>query len=201
MAPIWAALVAAVSAVLGWFINNALVAEREEKRRRLEAQLAFVERQIEELYGPLAAALYEGRRTFLDLLATLGRDYVFSEERVLTDSELSTWLFWAESEFLPRNEFIKVLLKTKAHLIDGGEFPKSYVEFLDHCNSWAINHRRWKEQGVAYSWHSRINWPTRFEKQALATFQSLKQKHAELIGALTSNALGPLASSRGERQG
>ena len=184
MQPVWVALIAAASAALGWFVNHALAVRREERRRRLEARLAFVERQIEELYGPLAAALYEGRRTFRDLLESLGRSHVFPESGELPEEELRTWLFWAESEFLPRNEHIKTLLRTKAHLIEGGEFPASYVEFLDHCNSWAIHHRRWLEQKVEYGWHSRIDWPRDFETEAIATFQALKRRHAELIGAL-----------------
>jgi hypothetical protein len=137
--PVEAALVAAVGAAIGWFANHWLTARREESRRRVEAQLKFVERQIEELYGPLAAALYEGRRTFLDLLQSLGRNYVFSDDQPLPPAELKTWLFWAESEFLPRDDQIKSLLKSKAHLVVGSSFPESYVSFFDHCNSWAIS--------------------------------------------------------------
>lgn len=187
MQPVWVALIGVAGAAIGWFINHWLTVRREERRRRIEAQLKFVERQIEELYGPLAAALYEGRRTFQDLLDSLGRRYVFPRNGELPEDELRTWLFWAETEFLPRNDYIKNLLKTKAHLIYGGEFPDNYVEFLDHCNSWAVNHRRWKEQQVKYSWHSKIDWPEKFEKQAIATFQLLKRRHAELIGELTTD--------------
>jgi hypothetical protein len=187
MEPVWAALIAAVSAGLGWLANHWLTSAREEKRRRLEAQLKFVERQIEELYGPLAAALYEGRRTFLDLLDSLERTYVFPKQGSISQKDLATWLFWTEVEFLPRNESIKQLLKTKAHLIDSPQFPASYVTFLDHCNSWAVKHRRWKEQQVEYSWHSKITWPEDFENEVLATFQQLKRRHSELIGALTAD--------------
>jgi hypothetical protein len=187
MPTVWTALIAAGAAALGWFANHWLTSQREERRRRAEAQLKFVERQIEELYGPLAGALYEGRRTFLDLLDSLGRRFVFPESGSLSANDLKTWLFWAESEFLPRNNYTKQLLTSKAHLIDGATFPESYIEFLDHCNSWAVNHRRWKEQEVEYSWRSKLNWPESFEREALATFHELKQRHAQLIGALTVN--------------
>lgn len=185
MQPVWAALIAAIGAAVGWFINHALTERRDERRRRLEAELKFVERQIEELYGPLAAYLYEGRRTFRDLLESLGRTYVFPANGTLAPDLLDTWLFWAEADFLPRNEAMKTLVMTKAHLVVGEEFSANYVEFLDHCNSWAINHRRWREQKVAYSWHSRVDWPEQFEEQALSEFQTLKRRHAQLIGALS----------------
>ena len=93
-------------------------------------------------------------------------------------------------------EKIKSLLMSRTHLIEGSEFPRSYVEFLDHCNSWSINHRRWQEQKVEYSWHSRINWPSRFEKQVLKTFKVLKSRHAQLIGQLTPRREPNLALQR-----
>jgi hypothetical protein len=92
----------------------------------------------------------------------LGRPTVFVGNQPLSENDLRTWLFWAEAEFLPR----------------------SYVSFLDHSNSWAITHRRWKEQGVEYSWHSKINWPVEFERETIATFEKLKAKHSGLVGKL-----------------
>lgn len=182
--PIIVALVAGSITGLGWLVNHSLSSRHTEQRRRTEAQLKFVERQIEELYGPLTFLLYEGRRNFIDLLDTLGREYVFTEDRPLSGNDLQTWLFWAEAEFLPRNERIKALLMAKSHLVDGIDFPKSYVAFLDHCNSWAINHKRWKEQGVKYSWHSEVDWPDEFEREVIATFEKLKATHSTLIGKL-----------------
>jgi len=173
-------------AFAGWLVPHFLELRKDRRNHQLQAQLTFVERQIEELYGPLAASLYEGRRTFRDLLESLGRDYAFPESDVLPEDELSTWLYWAESDFLPRNEYIKTLLKSKAHLIDGAEFPDAYVEFLDHCNSWAISHKRWLEQQVKYNWHSKVDWPDAFENQVIATFQSLKRRHSDLLGELAA---------------
>jgi hypothetical protein len=183
--PIIVALVAGSITAIGWLVNHWLTAYREEERRRTEAQLKFVERQIEELYGPLVFLMYEGRRTFADLLDTLGRNKVFISEKPLPKAELNTWLFWAEAEFLPRNEKVKNLLMSKSHLVEGDKFPESYVAFLDHCNSWAINHRRWKEQEVKYSWHSKVNWPREFEKEVVDTFEKLKARHAALVGKLS----------------
>ena len=182
--PVIAALIAASVTAIGWLVTHILTRRSEEQRRRTEVQLKFVERQIEELYGPLAFLLHEGRRTFEDLLDALGRQYVFEGDDPLPEHELKTWLYWVETEFLPRNERIKSLLMSKTHLVDGPVFPESYIAFLDHANSWAINHRRWKEQRVKYSWHSKINWPTEFEREALDAFKRLNAKHSKLLGDL-----------------
>jgi hypothetical protein len=66
--PVVVALIAGSITAVGWLVNHWLVSRREEQRRRIEAQLKYVERQIEELYGPLALLVYEGRRTWGDLL-------------------------------------------------------------------------------------------------------------------------------------
>jgi|SRR6185503_18968106 len=97
--PVIVALIAGSITGVGWLVNHWLSGRREEQRRRIEAQLKFVERQIEELYGPLAFLIYEGERNFRDLLEALGRRFVFSENRALPPDELRTWLFWAEAVF------------------------------------------------------------------------------------------------------
>jgi hypothetical protein len=176
------AILAAAVTALGWFANHLLSAKAERRRMRAEASRAYVERQLEELYGPLAFLIIEGRRTFVDLLEGLGRNSVFVGGRALPDDELKTWLFWVEHDFFPRNQEMKRILMTKAHLIDGGEMPSSYIAFLDHHNSWRIHHLRWREEGVPYPWHSKVNWPEAFEEQVLDTFRELKAKHAELLG-------------------
>lgn len=181
------ALIAGAVSAVGWMVNHILTERRDRIRQRTEASLKHVERQLEELYGPMAFLLYEARRTYQDLLDTLKRDYVFIKGKPLPEQELKTWLFWAEKSFLPRNEQIKELLTSKTHLIEGTRFPDSYVAFLDHQNSWSIQHKRWKEEGIEYSWHSKINWPVDFEREVIETFEFLKAKHTALLGKLTQN--------------
>jgi hypothetical protein len=179
------AIIAGSVTAVGWLINHILTDRREREKRQTEASLKYVEKQLEELYGPLAFLLYEGRRTFEDLLDTLGRNYVFTHDNSISKEDLKIWLFWAEHSFLPKNEKIKELLISKTHLIEGSRFPESYVTFLDHHYSWSIQHQRWKEEDVAYSWHSKINWPVEFEQEVIQTFERLKAKHSALLGKLT----------------
>ncbi len=182
--PIIVALIAGTVTAIGWLVNHILADQREQIQQQKEVSLKYVEQQLEELYGPLAFLLYEGRRTFVDLLDTLDRNFVFFNNQPLPENELKTWLFWVEKAFIPRNEEIKRLLMSKPHLIEGSKFPKSYVAFLDHHNSWMIRHKRWKEEGVEYSWHSKINWPREFEQEVIETFEVLKEKHSVLLGEL-----------------
>ena len=181
-----AAILAAVISVVGWLVNYILTGLADRRNQRLSASLKHIERQLEELYGPLALLILEGKRTFKDLTETLGRGFVFIEDRDLPEDELNTWLFWVENDFFPRNEKIKELLTTKTHLIEGERIPESYLAFLDHYNSWKISHLRWQREGVEYSWHSRVNWPRDFDQDVLSTFEQLKARHATLLGKTRS---------------
>lgn len=183
-ASILVALITAAVTAAGWLVNNVLSQRREERRARTEASLRYVERQLEELYGPLAAILFEGRQIFHELLDSLGRPYVFRGDTPLPPDELKTWLFWTETSFLPRNLQIRNLLTSKPHLVDGDAFPDSYVAFFRHESSWRIHHDRWVKEQVPYVWHSTVAWPEEFEAQVITTFTELKAKHAGLLDDL-----------------
>lgn len=183
--PVVVALLAGTVTAAGWLVTHVLSGRREMERHRTEASLAYVESQLRDLYGPLVFSLYEGRQAWEDFLSTVGRRYLTVEGRPVDDEEVQTWLFWVESLFMPRNEQILNLLMTKTHLIEGPSFPGSYVQFLNHHNSWKMKHSRWKSDGVAYSWHSNVDWPEAFEREVISTFETLKRRHAQLLGKLS----------------
>lgn len=176
------AVIAGAVSAAGWLVNYVLSSASERRRVRLTAYLSHIERQLEELYGPLSFLVLEGKASFEDLLQTLGRRQVFIEGEALPDEELKLWLFWVDHDFMPRNAAIQSLLSAKTHLIAGASLPKSYIDFLDHYNSWRVTHHRWREKGISYSWHSKIDWPTEFEDDILGTFEALMGIRAELIG-------------------
>jgi hypothetical protein len=178
------AIITATVSMVGWVLNHILNSLFEKRKARLVAQLAHIERQLSELYGPLAFLIHEGKATFSDLLQNLGRSYIFHNEDPLPEDELATWLFWVEFDFMPRNSRIQSILASNTHLIAGERLPISYLKFLDHYNSWRVTHERWKRDAVEYSWHSKENWPKDFENDIISTFRQLMQTHAKLIGAV-----------------
>lgn len=182
-------LVIAVVSGIGWMIARILGSRGDRKRQQIIWQLEFIQKQLEELYGPLEFLLVEGEGTFQVLLSQLGRNYVFDAQDRISESDLKTWLFWAESDLMPRNRQIRELLATKAHLIDGRELPSSYTEFLLHHSSWEVAHKRWKDQKVGYNWHSHINWPREFAMDVRNSFSRLRGEHSNLLGQLTAHVL------------
>jgi hypothetical protein len=183
----WAiAILGAVVTAFGWLVTHILSTSAEKRRHSLISQMKFTVQQLEELYGPLAFLLLEGRQTFQAFIEAIGRDHFRNEDIAsFSDSELKAWLFWIDTDFFPRNEKIKKLLSKKTHLIEGGDVPESYLTFLDHHNSWKICHERWLQQKIPYGWHSKVGWPDQFENDVLRTFSELKKRHAILIGMIT----------------
>jgi hypothetical protein len=179
--PIVTAIIAASVAAIGWVVGYVLTNRRDRVNQRLTASAKYLEQQLQELYGPLAMLVLEGRRTYRELLDVLGRDHVFVAGNPLEGNDLKTWLFWIEHDFFPRNERIKELIMSKTHLIEGESVPPSYLAFLDHWNSWKINHDRWRSDGIEYGWHSKDNWPEGFESDVVDTFVALKKKHRSFL--------------------
>jgi hypothetical protein len=167
-------------AVIGWIINHFLTASRDRNKQQLAVHLKYVERQLEELYGPLAFLLIEKNQSSIDFVEALGREPVFEGENALNAKEVDLWLFWVEKDFLPGNEEMRKLLMTKTHLIEGGKMPTSYLEFLNYHNSWKMRHLLWKEKGVKYIWRSEVSFPTSFSEEVLNTFMTLKNQHNKL---------------------
>jgi hypothetical protein len=175
------AVIAGLVSAVGWLVNYLLSSKAALKRQRLISRLAHIEAQLKQLYEPLAFFIIEGRASALDLISTFGRT-PFTTGEELSTQELSQWLFWVDNDFMPRNAAIQALLSGNSHLIVGESIPGSYIEFLDHYNSWRVTHLRWKQEGFEYSWHSKIIWPEAFAKDVMDTFQALKKEHARLIG-------------------
>lgn len=178
-------IITASVTLFGWLVTHILSGYRDRQNQRLSASLKYVERQLEELYGPLAFLILEGRRTFKDLLEVFGRHYVFDSNDAISQKDLKAWLFWVEHDFFPRNEKIQQLIMSKTHLIHGDKMPESFLRFLEHHNSWKITHLRWQKEEVKYSWHSKINWPRDFEEEVINTFTALKKRHSKFLMEVT----------------
>lgn len=190
-----AALIAAAIAALGWFVTYVLRRRADLESARREAAVRHLERQLDELYGPLAFLILEGTRVFDDLVQDFGTEWR-DGRRMLDADEVEKWLFLVDTHFFPRNEQIEELLSTKAHLIEGNRMPDSFLAFLDHHSSWKLDHLMWKKTGKLERLYSRRRWPARFAEDVLQTFQELKLRHAELLGEQAPEHVPPIPRLR-----
>jgi hypothetical protein len=188
---IFVAIISASVTAIGWLVSHILLIRREDKNRKMDSSLRFIERQLEELYGPLAFFIWESTRAFKDLLETFGRDNIFTSGETLPEQELKVWLFWVDNYFFPKNEKIRELLMTKTHLIEGDEMPESHIRFLEYYNSWKMDHMRWQKEGIPYSWHSKMNWPKEFDSEIINTFKNLKARQSQYKGEVFGYKAAP----------
>ncbi len=143
--------------------------------------LARVERQIEEFYGPMLFLVEESRLAIEDVLHHLDREYVFPTDGPLPENERRYWLFRAENDLMPRNEEMVALIMAKRHLVEGDKLPKILDELEAHQVSWRELHRRWKEKGVEYSWHSESPFPRNLGTVLAREFARLMERRRELL--------------------
>ncbi|MEH2046882.1 MAG: hypothetical protein V7L12_27180 [Nostoc sp.] len=183
-------------AVVAGIVNHIMSGNRDRENQQTTASLKYTEQQLEELYGPLAFLIWEGRRTYTDLAEKLRE--MRGQKRILeslqvgekngytifpfkNEAEIKLWIFWIEKDAFPRHEKIKKLLMTKTHLIEGEILPESYLKFLDYHNSWKMEHLRWQEQQIEYLWKSKFDFPFQFEDEVLKTFKNLKRQQANFL--------------------
>ncbi|MBD3192974.1 MAG: hypothetical protein GF308_20220 [Candidatus Heimdallarchaeota archaeon] len=176
------AIITATASVLSWVINSIFTSWKEKRKEKFEARLEFIDKQLEELYGPLAFLVHEGEHSFKSIFRTNRRRWVsLRGDKPIPEEQLALWIFWVENDFFPRNEKIKQLLMEKTHLIEGSKVPESFLHFMEHYNTWKLEHQRWKEEGIEYSFLSRVKFPEDFNDEVLTTFKSLKKEQNKFL--------------------
>ncbi|MBE9208623.1 hypothetical protein IQ244_19190 [Nostoc sp. LEGE 06077] len=179
-------------AIVAGIINHIMSGKRDRHNQQTAASLKYTEQQLEQLYGPLAFLVWEGRHTYTDLVnkfIEIREEKQISEKNInnyaifnlKNEAEIQLWIFWIEKDAFPRHEKIKELLMTKTHLIEGTRMPDSYLNFLNYHNSWKIEHLQWKEQQIEYSYKSKVEFPPNFEEDVINTFEKLKLRQAKFI--------------------
>lgn len=108
-----------------------------------------------------------------------------TDSRIELGQDDEVWKYWIENEFFPRNEKIKALLANKTHLIEGEQMPASWLDFIEHYNSWKVNFDRWQKGLTKYPLYSRTGWPQNFDDDILSTFKLLKKRQAYLMGIIS----------------
>ena len=144
-----------------------------------EEQTALIERQLSELYRPLAAMVEESRLSYVAFKKKEGRQESLPTDRTLTDEEMKRWIDHIEKEIFPRNEKMCTLIRSKRSLADGAE-PPSWQALLEHQDGWREDHEKWRKEGVAYPFHARTSFPRTLERELKASIAALEERRAAL---------------------
>jgi hypothetical protein len=154
------AISGAIVAGIGWFVTHTLAIKREELARRDNTAREHLESQIKELYGPLLGLIQHSRIVFevaAKVLPASGDGQIEFSRFSERDGEV--WRFFIESYFLPVNEEIRQLIRSRMYLLKDGVLPKSFEDFFVHEAQFEVLHRLWKEKAVDSSHISGHGWP------------------------------------------
>jgi hypothetical protein len=181
MATAWIAAAAAVVAAL----MSALLAYNTTRRlSRRTDQIAFVGRQLSELYGPLHALSMSNTaswREFLKLYRA-NRWVLFDPENPPNDLIVKAWVSWVTHVFMPINRKMFDIILAKTDLIEGNEMPDCFIRFSTHVTGYEVVLARW-EEGDYSILTSVNNHPGRvFDKYIATTYKQLKSRQQMLLG-------------------
>lgn len=172
--PILAALAGAVAGG----IVSLLVKRRE---RREEASLSHLQRQIEELYGPLYGLIEFGtaiREIEEQRLPKASRNDDGSPKDEQGGRVLQ---FFREHYYLPLNKQMIELIRTKLYLLDSDAIPKSFTNFIRHAAQFESFHQLWKEADISTHGVKPIKYPPELKSEVHTTLNELRREYNEYI--------------------
>ena len=155
------ALLALVVTIFGWYATYFYTKRREDRTRRLEAKLKHMERQIDELYGPLHALIQQ-----IFAVWQVREDLLMVSALTEAQKEAARDVIWREF-FRPIHEQIQVLLRTKLHLVQG-KVPYSFEEYL-------------QLQIDIPGTTQRKGWPKEFAKDVFLSLRHIREDYDESL--------------------
>ena len=144
------------------------------------AEAARIDRQLTELYRPLAALVEQSRLSYVNFKKKEGREELLPTDRTLTDEEMKRYLDQIEKDMMPRNERMCALIRAKKDLVDGPELPASWQALLEHHEGWRAAHEKWKKEGAAYPFHAPTPFPRSLERELKASIAKLEARRDSL---------------------
>jgi hypothetical protein len=144
-------------------------------------ELSYRQQQLSELYGPLYAIL----KTQTDLY------------KLWMDKKMRDRNFQVKSLFKEQNAFIRELVTSKAHLIEGYRMPDTFVRFFTSTIIFDMYAAVSDEGEIPkhLSEEPRVAWPIDFVRHVFAVTEKLKQR----IGELHARYAPPLAINTSDR--
>lgn len=179
--PVIAALTGALIAGGFSLLTLILVVRNEKRKRREEAALRHLQRQIEELYGPLFG-LIEFGAAINDIewkrLPAGERD---EKGRPKNEEGGKVIRFFREHYYMPLNNQMMELIRTKAYLLDSDAIPESFKIFMRHAAELDCFHGLWKEVDIKTHGKQPIEYPKQFRSEVEETLNALRQEYNEYI--------------------
>jgi hypothetical protein len=174
-----AAVTAAAVALLSAFLSY-LTTRRLSLRG---SQLAFIERQLGELYGPLLALSKASGAAWAEFQKNYGVNRLEhpAESASPTDAYIRAWRYWVLNAFMPINRKMFDIILAKTDLIQGEEMPVSFIDFCAHVAGYEVTLAQWADNDYS-NLASVINYPSQALRDDIdETYRALKRRQRLLL--------------------
>ena len=152
----------------------------EDRTRRIEAKMKHLQRQIEELYGPLYSLV---RQIFIANHVQYA--LLDSNETVLsTEQRQNISDFFQTTYFIPLHSEIISILKTKLYLAEGADVPDSFYYYQKHAIQERIQRTLWLEKRIDTSFVSGEKFPDGFFPDIEQSLKKVMAEYEEVVQSL-----------------
>lgn len=177
-APVLAAITASSISIIGGFLINFYIRKKEDKTKRLQIKIEYLNRQIEELYGPLYSHIQQ-IYNYWDV-----RQKLLSPDGLHHEQKDRITIYFREKYFFPLHNQIRDLLKNKLNLIEGIELPESFWTYLQHSTLETTQIAIWNELNIGTQHTKGIPWPNEFETDVKMTLDVLMKRYDNFLKQL-----------------
>ena len=158
------------------YFNNLRIAKRKDK-------LDYINRQLNEFYGPLYVLIESGEIAFKalqKLTVDMGGNRL-SFDAPKHKNCISQWEIWLKNVFVPNNILLEKIIVEKSYLIIEKEMPECLKIFIVHNAGYKVLLKNWELENYGNS-TSIIDFPREIKDYAISSYKILKEKQAKLIG-------------------
>lgn len=180
-----AAAAAAVVALMSAFLTY----NTTRRLSRRSDQIAFVGRQLSELYGPLYALSVCNSTTWAEFVKRYGsgNTYIFTASGYAKPEVVQAWKYWLRFVFMPIKRKILDIILGHTDLIEGKDMPKCLTEFTAHVWGYEVTLAQW-EDGDYSNLTSVYNHPgDAFDNYVKEKYEALKHRQNSLLGATSKS--------------
>jgi hypothetical protein len=144
MTTAWIAAAAAAAVAL---MSAFLTYNTTRRLSRRSDQIAFVGRQLSELYGPLLALSRATNASWAEFRKRYGadRERLFAPQISPLEEDVYAWKYWLRYVFMPINRRMFDAILTKTDLIEGSEIPQCFVDFCAHVTGYEVTLAQWED--------------------------------------------------------
>jgi hypothetical protein len=150
------------------------------------AKLAFVNKQIEQLYGPLYAVTQANDAAWHQfctrIVVRCDGGPVFAGDTAIALNEALQWRSWMQLVFQPFNVRMETVILAHSELVVGTKMPNSFLRLIAHTEGYKTVIARWKEsdlkdatfRSASQNVVAGLNYPVEIIKCVAGSYDHLK---------------------------